>query len=373
MRKKELQVTEPNSIAEAKGRKMSKAFLDTLYITLNLVASEENVHPDNLDYEFCVTDYKEKFGLQFDKNVYKKLRKAIRDTMRNDSLLTIINEQGNEVDFFPFQEIEYDANELKIHIVLGRRFKKIITDLLESKGKKVYFSLTDTLRMKSEYTKKMYPILLEYIGKPMTFTGSGSLQGKRFDRIDTIENFKELLCIPKSYVIKNIKDTCTMIQAEIEAYTPYRVEVYYNQIAGRGRYGGKTTHICWTIRQKEKVKEVKEDIKTEKQKKIPVELPPTEDESWLMGLTNLDRISCSIILRTAEEYGRTKEYITEACEVATNSNANDLGKLLTSFMKKGYSKPKKNNASNNFHNFSQREYDYDELERRLLGRNKPDN
>lgn len=380
MKKDDLRVIEPNQIAEAKGQKMSKAYLDTLHIALNIVAHTDGDRADNLDYEFSVNEYKDKYGLQFDSNAYKKLRKAIHDTMKSDSLLTMINERGNEVDFFPFQEVEYIPSELKVHIVFTRRFKKILNELLASKGKKIYYALPDTLQMKSEYSKKMYPILLEYMGKPMEFAGTGSLKGKKFDRIDTLENFKELLCIPKSYVIKNIKDVCDTIQAEIEAYTPYHAEAFYNQLAGRGRYGGKITHICWTIEKKEKAKSrpLTESEKAEYDRmtagaeqmtleEVAPQIEPTV--KWLMDLTGLDVKSASIVNNAAMKNGRDFNYIKEAYEVAKSNGAEDLGKLMTHFMKAGFSKKSKAlQKKNSFNSFQQRDYDFDALEKELLKR-----
>lgn len=358
MKQSKLRVIEPNQIAEAKGQKMSKAYLDTLHIALTLVAHAENESPDNLDYEFNVNDYKDKFGLQFNANAYKKLRQGIKNTMKNDSLLTIVDANGNEIDFFPFQEVEYIASELKVHIVFTRRFKRILNELLESRGKKIYFALPDTLQMKSEYSKKLYPILLEFIGKPIEFTGSGSLQGKFFDRIYSLDDFRDVLCIPKSYVIKNIKDVCNVIQAEIEAYTPYHADAFYNQITGRGRYGGKITHICWKIKSKEKIKE---NLIIENAKSAVLTIEP--GVKWIMNLTGLDSYSAVIVWNAAKKHGRDESYIEEAYEVAKNNGARDLGKLMTSFMQHGFSKDRKSlPKKNSFNDFEQRDCDYSDLE-----------
>lgn len=131
---------------------MSKAFLDILDISMQKVV-ETDESPDNLDYDFFVKDYEEQFGLQFNKNAFRKLRKAIHDTMKTDSLLTINLKEGHEIDYFVFQEVEFIEADGRIHVVFTRRFKKILIELLEQKGKKIYYSLPDTLQMNSEYSK----------------------------------------------------------------------------------------------------------------------------------------------------------------------------------------------------------------------------
>lgn len=380
MAKDNLQVIEPNQIIEAKLKKMSKGFLDTLYVGMTLVAETfENDDPERLEYSFYARELAEKYGLENEKSIYKKLKDQVTSTMEKDSLM-YINENGEDIRYFVFQEVRYADGEGKVTIVFSNRFKKALHQMLLARGKKAYFGLRDVMGMKSEYTKKMYPILLEYMGKPMEFAGTGSLKGKKFDRIDTLENFKELLCIPKSYVIKNIKDVCDTIQAEIEAYTPYHAEAFYNQLAGRGRYGGKITHICWTIEKKEKAKSrpLTESEKAEYDRmtagaeqmtleEVAPQIEPTV--KWLMDLTGLDVKSASIVNNAAMKNGRDFDYIKEAYEVAKSNGAEDLGKLMTHFMKAGFSKKSKAlQKKNSFNSFQQRDYDFDALEKELLKR-----
>lgn len=249
--KKKLTVTKPNSIAEARGT-MNKAFLDIMDISLQkAVADIQN--PDTLRYKIDVKEYQDKFGLKFDSNAFKKLRNSAKSALKTSSLITIEIDLGHEVDFFVFQEIEYIRESGTLNVMFSERFKKTLIDLLMRRGMKIYYSLPDTLQMNSEYSKKLYPILLERVNKKsgdgMRFSASGTLQGKMFDSIFSIDEFKVLLNIPKSYKTSNIKDTCHLVVAEIEAYTPYHATVAYNeQKAMRGR--PKTTHICWTMSKK---------------------------------------------------------------------------------------------------------------------------
>lgn len=368
-------VIEPNSIAESKDKKMSKAYLDILHIVLHQIANNDDEDPNNLDYDFNVSEYRKKYELSND--TYRKMKRQVRYTMKNDSLMSIRLKDGSISDFFPFQEVIYNEGKGSIHIVLSRRFKFIIEELLKEKGRKVYYALPDTLQMKSAYAKKMYPILLEYFGKPMIFTGSGSLNGKSFDRIDTIENFKEMLSMPKSYVIKNIKDTCHTIVSEIEEYTPYVVNVFFNQISGRGRYGGKTTHVCWTI-SKKKTNSIPGQIEFEDTTgfdEIVMDMQETTShsdidyvvdliDSYNLGIGSKSTIN---IAKKAYELNRNEKYIREAIEIAKSQKCNNLGGKIMKFIIDGYADSVKREKKTGFYNFESRKYDYDDLEKKLLG------
>lgn len=262
VKKKSLTVVKPNSIAEARGG-MSRSFLDLLDVSLNQVVLNGD-DPERLDYKFSIEDYADKFGLAFNKNAFKKLRLASKDALKKDNLLSIRMEDSREMDFVVFQSILYNPEENSITVKFGEEFKRLLCEMLKMRGLKILYSLPDTLQMDSEYTKKMYPILLERVHKTaddrMIFSAKGTLKGEAFDRIDVFDNFKELLKIPSSYKTSNIKDMCNCIVQEIQRCTPYTAEVFYNEAAiGRGR--PKVTHICWRIEPKEGIEAAAENAK----------------------------------------------------------------------------------------------------------------
>lgn len=369
MKVKKNEIVEPNSIANARIQVMSKAYLDTLHIALYQIVQADD-EPENLDYEFEVKEYKDKFGLAFDKNAYRKLRKQIHDTMKHDSLMTMPLKDGTETDFFPIQEIIYDEENGKIHIVLSRRFKSIVVELLNSKGKKVYYALPDTLKMKSEYAKKMYPILLEYVGKPFPFKGQGTLNGIYFDRVDDIDNFRNMLNIPKSYNITNIKIVCDTICKEINNYTPYLVYTHYNMVSSKGRYK-KISHICWNISKKEDMKSSKAEISGQVEfsnteefdniiKNMQSEELELDDYIDIIDAYNLKIGTRSTIniAKKALEMGLTKNYLCQTIELAKSQKSNNLGGKIMSFVVNGFNEPKENKKTG-FDSISEHKYSSD--------------
>lgn len=240
-------VAKPSTLAEARGQ-LDKGFLDIMDIILSQI-NESQDNPDNLTYEINVRDYADKFGLEFDKNVYRKLHKEVHAKMAGNDLISIISENGSVIDFHPIQEIEWKTNGT-VTVMLGTRFKNMITKTLEDKKSSIiYYALPTTLMMGSKYSKKMYPILLEHVHHKITFTGQGNLHGNSYTVIQPVEKFMSLLSTPKGYKTSDLKNICDTICNDINNSTGYDVTVEYNELAtGAGR--PKTTHICWTLTEK---------------------------------------------------------------------------------------------------------------------------
>lgn len=350
---KKLTVTKPNPIAEARGI-MNKSFLDILDISLQKVASDME-NPNQLKYTINVKDYQDKFGLKFDRNSFMKLRISAKSAMRSNSLITVEIEPGREVDFFVFQEIEYVEKEGVINVMFTERFKGMLVDLLKRRGLKIYYSLPDTLQMNSEYSKKLYPVLLERVhkgGNGMTFSAYGTLHDRTFDSIFPIDDFKKLLGIPKSYKTSNVKSTCSLIMGEIERCTPYHATVAYNeQKALRGR--PKTTHVCWTMEPKETPKQENKGLESMKL---------TIEETAKKAGFSLNEKEVAAVSRAAVASGlNDAEIKRRILHIGKNTGyiKNQVGYLIF-VLSERYEKEKEK-IKNGFHNFEQRDTDYDAL------------
>ncbi len=333
MKKKEA-VVKPNSLAEAGGL-YSKVLLDVVDMILPKVGDESEEDKGCLCYDLNLKEYAKSYGFKFDKNLFKKFRVSTKKEFDREPSVSMILPNGHEVVFKLFQELEYSEEDLSVKAMLTTRFKEQLVNLLDQRGRKVFYALTDTLPMRSEYSKKMYPILLERVHKSptdrMQFSGKGSQQGIYFDRIDPIERFKELLDIPKSYKISNIKTTCTMIANEIETFTPYIARYYFNEYApGRGRPG--VTHICWTMERKEAPADKKKTVIRTDVSEVAQNESISDRIQWLMALAHLGEDSAASIIRKAEKYGRDDDYILKAYSTACSVGADSLGAMLSYFM-----------------------------------------
>lgn len=359
MKKEEL-VIKPNSIAEARGKILPNT-LDLLDITIHSIIKKPYDDPEQLEYYITASDYTEKFGFNETRNAYRKLKELTYDVMYKQKVVAIYID-GHIDQFFIFQEAEYYQDEMMVRVMFSQRFKKLLVDEFKRKGKKIYYELPQTLRMKSEYSKRFYPILLERTHKTindrMTFSAKGTLKGKKYDRIDRIENFREQLHIPSSYKVSRLKDICQRIVDDVNNLTPYMVSVEYNELAiGRGRPA--TTHICWKIEKKKISKKTEYDIDGYKKiiKSIFMKRGIDISDKEVIGIAN-----------DAIKNGVGIEDISERINYAIDrkNNVDSVVAYARGLMRK-YTPPKATKKHLDFNDFDQRDFDYDALERELNG------
>lgn len=252
-------VVEPNKIADSTTeimdkdgkyvplmhRGINKDFLDLLHITLSVMAERNDCDPNILDYTFSVTDYKDCLGLTNSKDAYHKIKDMTMSALA-DCALAYPTDKGF-IAYNAFQAVEYNDQKGQVCISLSQHFKKNLLELMAEKGKKVYFELSDTLSMKSMYSKKVYPVLLEFKDKTITFNGKGDQQGKSFTRIFSLDEFRTLTNLPESYGVDRLRSVCQGIKNDIDSCTKYSCSFTLNLAKeGRGRYG-KLTHICFNL------------------------------------------------------------------------------------------------------------------------------
>jgi len=224
----------PRSLNEARAS-FSKEELDTLDMVLCQICKNEDAS-DQLTYEINMDEYKDKFGYTYSYNVYKKLKKNFVDT--GAKTIQIWRGKNNFISFVLFQSVECDFENKKIIVKLSEEFKKELVKLKDSRdGGNTYYSIADTLMFKSQYTKRLYTMLLEW-----------EKSGKRFD---VFSELCDKLCIPKSYnntmIKKRVFDAAVK---EINELTDYKVSYIIKTEEHCG--GAKATSIEWVIKKKKK-------------------------------------------------------------------------------------------------------------------------
>lgn len=312
--KKELLVIKPVNLAEARG-KLSKSSLDLLDITMHEIAMHTD-NPDKLEYVIKAKDYVDKIGVSSATNAYTKIKETARTALRNKDILRIAGADGRITEFVLFQSISYAGEKNGVLTVeLSRKLKTAINELMALRGKKIYYAMTDTLSMKSGYSKRYYPILLMRVHqKPddrMEFAGRGSLQGKHYDHIVQIAEFRSFLGIPDSYKTNRIKDIVNTITEEIESCTKYHAEAEYSE-SGTGKGRKSVTHICFRMREKES--SIQEETELDQLEEKVSEMTKKMKEFELLTLKDIRNIT-----RAAKENGleeadieKRLRYIAEA-------------------------------------------------------------
>lgn len=353
----------PDKTLEARfNGKLTKGFTDLRDIVLSVVNRPDD-DPENLDYDIFLPDYKEKFGMKFDRNVYQKIQSEVRRQMKYDTLLTTISERGNEVDFFPFQEIEWCGNGM-IHVVLGRRFKKI---LAEKGNPYTIYSIAYTLPMKSKYSKVMFPRLMEHLWQSrMRFNYRGDQRDNSFTYFETINQFREICGIPESYNTAKVKQVCATIVNDIADYTDYTAEVFFNsaQVPGSTSKKPMVTHVCWNLIRKsgEVIDGADYEVQPE-QDQIPDQISlddyPVQDE--IRKITGADEKSAMSIISNARRKGIENSRILEICrEVMKKPNVENPAAYINWVINGGRLSDQGTEAKTKFNGFNQRTYTEEE-------------
>ena len=164
---------------------------------------------------------------------------------------------------------------------------------------------------------------------------------------------------------------------EIETYTDFKAEVFYNESRLQGTKKPSITHIAWNLIPKDK-KEVVEPEAWE----ISGAVDPQMNIDTLSlireveEMTGLDDASALAIVNNAKKHGMEKQRLLETCEKSMQQKYDNLGAYINSMVSRGGFSPEvaspetkqqgRRKAKDTFNNFEQRDYDYKELERKLF-------
>ena len=171
----------PRSLVEARcGLKASES--DMFDMLLSYINRDDDI-AENLVYTLVVDDFKDKFGLKYTNNAYKKIRDGIGQL--KGKTIDIWSDNGDRFESYVlFQTIRWHDRDGKITVKLGEDIKKM---LVMQKQSITYYDIKYTLPMNSRYSKRFYVMFKEW---------ERSADKKRYDRLDDL---REKLRVPQSY------------------------------------------------------------------------------------------------------------------------------------------------------------------------------
>lgn len=158
-----------------------------------------------------------------------------------DKLINLNFKVGTDTEFTKFVLFnKYSVSETKgtVTVSVNEEFKYILNELTQNFTK---FELEEFTELKSSYSKTVYRLLKQYRS-----TGYVLFE---------IENFRNLLCIPKSYQICDIDRN--IISVSLRELSCYFKDLKINKI--KAKKGRKITHIEFTFSAETKNK-VKKNI-----------------------------------------------------------------------------------------------------------------
>lgn len=344
----ELICKRPETIVEARFNltKKQNDILDMVFATIK--------NDDNLEFEIKIEKYAKLYKLQNQSNVYSDVKKAI-DSFKGKGF-SILNKETKREDYFPwFSRITYLPREGKIFVELGKTLKQIFLDVKRA----CFYQIKYSLNFKSIYSQRLY-----YYLKIFENTGF---------RIDNLDELKKKLVCPSSY--KNFADfkRFVMVPAYNDINGNSDINFEYEPI----KTGRKVTTIKFYI--KANIRVQNEIAVT--QADAVAEAP--QEETYIETIKSIIKsaIGKEITDKTANEFYKSaakhKYYGNEPLalikEVAQYSKTQDIKKGFVGWFKSTvstYERPIATHKVNTFNDYEQRQYDFGELEKALLGQKK---
>lgn len=196
----------------------------------------------------------------------------------------------------------------------------------------------------------------------------------------SLDYFKEIFDVPEKYDVRKIKQK--IIEPAIEELKPY-MNIKYTPVKsnGKGRpiigyeFSYTLTKTVTDKKENEQLSGQIEFVDTAGFDEIVMDMQETTShsdidyvvdliDSYNLGIGSKSTIN---IAKKAYELNRDEKYIRGAIEVAKSQKCNNLGGKIMKFIIDGYADSVKKEKKTGFNNFESRKYDYDDLEKKLLG------
>lgn len=321
---------------------------------------------DKTTYEICVDNYKNLYHMDTS-NIYRDLRNAV-DSFKGKGFKTLDEATGHEVYYVWFSKIEYIPKEGKIKVNIDKDLKKLLYEV----KKKIYYDIEYTLNFGSTYSQRVYFYLKSF--EDTTW---------RKDKVDDL--IVKLEC-PTSY--NNFAN-----------FKKYVLEVAKSEINGNSdilfdykpeKTGRKVTHVRFDIKKKL-------DIKNAETNELAITSATSEEEGLTYEYINqlskytFDLTEVTDIISAAKKYYNNDLGFNSmrdfyrinfdlACKYYEQKNGAVvlMPQIISSLknnwagqsQKSNYKKKSVNSKTKRqmaFTDYEQRTYDYDDLERKLLG------
>ena len=336
----------PNYLIEAR-YDLTSGQNDLMDMVLSKIENDNNYL-----YELNINDFKKLYKSDTS-NIYRDLKKAVKSMEGAGFYLINKNDKGIEKEtfFVWFASIDYLETEGKIIVEVGQRLKGLLVEM----KKRIYYKIEYPLNFTSIYSKRIY-----YYLKSFEDTGW------RIDNLDTLR--KKLQC-PKSYDKYGLFRTYVLDMAYREINDYSDISFDFEPI----KKGRKVTSIKFIIASNK----IRNEIAATK-----VDEATKEEENYIENVKLIIKnvVGEEITDKLANEFykyaTKNKKYgnnplelINEVAQYSKTQNVNGFIGWFKSTVS-GYEKPIETSKRTNFNDYEQRSYDYDKLERKLLGWDK---
>lgn len=338
---KDYKVTKSNNLITAK----YNLSLQEQKIILTLASMVQPNDEDFKEYEFRIQDFLKMLDIN-SPNAYKELPQITRELKKK----VFDIKEGNIIKQVSWLgQVEYRLGEGTLILGLDKGLKPYMLKLKEF----TTYNLNNVLSLKSKYSIRFYELMkCNLFKKSVTYT---------------VDELKEMFkADEKSYnIYQNFKNR-VVVKAQKELNEKTDIKFEFEEI----KTGRKVTSLKFFISSNNKNSSIAaEPKKIEKTKKS---LTSPEEQKDIIYIANLLE-DYDVTLKQAKQiYSSSEknlEQIIKVFDYAKTQNVDNLVAYMTKMVEPGALQDKKKviGKKNKFNNFKAREYDYDDLEKQLLG------
>ena len=308
------------------------------------------VNPDDEEfkpYRFKITDFMELVGVK-DQSKYIEVPRITKELMKK---VFEIKEDKKIIQVAWLSSAVYEKGSGYVELEFSPRLK---TYMLQLKDLFTRYRLANVLNMKSKYSIRIYELLK-----------SNEFKEQKFLELE-IDELRKLLkadkIYPRYYDFKN--KILKVTQKELAKVSDIAFE--FEEI----RYAREVKFIKFFIRaNKPRNGAVVDDSPRSESKDTPKEEKPLESKLEPLRAI-MDKSITNLEIKKIYDAGKGDlEKIIKIYYYAKDKQVDNLVGYMIKILKDGFNEPKKN-VPKSKKDFTERDYDYDDLERKLLGWDK---
>ena len=221
----DLEVKKSEAIVKAR-YKLSPLAIKFISVVISNLKRSDDV---NEEYVVKVKDFKELTG-QKTKRIYELIDEALNDLLKNPLTIPLGDEKNSILKANWVSGAIYNDGEVRFMI-----YPKLRPFLLEVKEKYLKYRLENILSLRSSYVIRLYEILKDWLELNKRY-------GNKAEKIIEVNEFRQMLEIPKSYQYGDIKrQILNKAKSELIEHTDILFD--YKEI----KTGRKVTHLHFYI------------------------------------------------------------------------------------------------------------------------------
>ena len=323
----------PNALIEAR-YDLTSSQNDIMDMVLSKLEND-----NNHSYELNVSDYKKLYKSDTS-NIYRDLKKSVKSMEGAGFYLINSTIKGIEKEtfFVWFASIDYLETEGKIVVEVGQRLKGLLIEM----KKRIYYKIEYPLNFRSIYSKRIYYYLKSFEDTSW-----------RIDNLDVLRN--KLQC-PKSYDKYGLfrSKVLDMAYKEINNYSDISFE--FEEI----KTGRKVTSIKFNIISNKNKSKNEIAVASEGSQQ---DLNLIKQVQAICTKHDITELEASCILKDAKN---NMDLIKQCYDYLLSKNVKNITGYMRTIVK-NFKEPQGNTNTSTFNNYEQRVYNFEELEKKLLG------